>query len=108
MGGTRTTMAEGEDLGGVGEGDGAFAWGVEGGEHEDEQGDEAEVGAALLWNVKGEPSGKKGPSHLGEGKEEQCAAAVGVDGEEGGDGEDEVDGTEAEGCKECFDCAGAG
>ena len=101
-------MGEREDLGGVGEGDGPFARGVEGSEEEDEEGDHADVGFAAFGDKEAEAGGQQGPSHLREGKEEQRTASPGIDGPDGGPREDEIDGTKAPGGKKRFEIGGAG
>lgn len=90
------TMRQREDLGRVSEGHGTLTGRVEGGEEIDEQGDQAGTSAVLLVDEGAETGGQQGPGHLGEGEEEEGAAAEGVDGLEGGEGEQEVDSTEDE------------
>ena len=51
----------------------------------------------LFRNVEGEAGCKQRPGHLWEGKQQECAAAKGVDGKESRPGEDEVHQAEAEG-----------
>jgi len=89
-------VAEGENLGAVGERDGTFAGRVEAGEDVDEQGDAADVRGVAFGDEEAEAGDEQGPGHVGEGEEEEGAAAVGVDGPDGGPGEDEVD----EACEE--------
>lgn len=89
-------MREGEDFGGVGEGDGAFAGGVEGVVDVDEEQDDAEMSGLVLGNEVGHASGEERPRHVGEREQEQPTPAKGVDCPDGGPGEDEVDEPEAE------------
>lgn len=94
---TRLSVGQRVDLGGVGERNGTFTGRVEGGEHEDEQADEASSdGAHALVHERAETSGQQSPEHLGECEEEQAAATEGVDGPEGGEAEEPVDETESE------------
>lgn len=88
-------MRKREDLGGVGEGHGTLTGRVEGSEEIDEQGDQTGT-HAVARNEGAETGGQQGPSHLGEGEEQERAAAKGVDRLEGREGEHEVDSTEDE------------
>ena len=91
------TMREGEDLSGVGEGDGALTRGVEGTEQVDEEADETETKLSLvLVDESAQTSSKQSPEHLREGEEKQSAATEGVDSPEGGESEEPVDETETE------------
>ncbi len=101
-------VGEREDLGGVGEGDGALAGGVEGREHEDEESDQSQVSLLALGNDEAETCGQEGPGHLWEGKEEERTTAVGIDRPDSGPGEDKVDQAEAERGQEGLQMAGAG
>ena len=65
------------------------------------------MGARLLGDDEAETGGQEGPGHVGEGEEEQSAAAPGVDRPDGGPGEDEVDETEAEGGEEGVQVGGS-
>lgn len=62
-------MTQRKDLCGIRERHGPFAGTVEGGEHEDEQRDDAQVRAAGLGNVEGEAGRQERPGHLREGEE---------------------------------------
>lgn len=53
------------------------------------------MGLAALWNKVAEASSKKGPRHLGEGKQQECSAAKGIDSPDSWPGKDEVDKTKA-------------
>ena len=97
-----------EDFGRVGEWHRTLAGRVKCGEEEDEEGDHAEVGSALLGDPEAEAGGEEGPCHLGEGEEEERAAAVRVDRPHRGPGEDEVDEAETPGGEKSFQVAGAG
>lgn len=55
------------------------------------------MGSALPGDQEAQPCSQERPCHLREGKEEQAASSVGVDGPDCRPGEDEVDDTEAEG-----------
>ena len=90
-------VAQREHLRTVREGHGPLAGTVKRGEEVDEQRDQSEMRAGSVRDEEAEAGGEEGPGHLGEGEEEEGAAAVGVDGVEGGPGEDEVDQAEAEG-----------
>lgn len=100
-------VGEREDLGRVGEGDGALAGGVEGREEEDEEGNQSQVGLFALGNDEAETCGQECPCHLWEGEEEERTTAVGIDRPDSGPGEDEVDQAEAEGGEEGIQIAGA-
>lgn len=97
-----------EDLGGVGERDGAFAGGVEDIEQVNEQGDQAEMGATTRGNPETESGRQQGPAHIGEGGEQEPTTAKRVDGPDGGPGEEEVHQAKAEGRKQGLDVRGAG
>lgn len=89
-------VAEGEDFGGVCEGDGALAGAVEGAEKVDEEGDQAQVGLVLVGDVVAHARGQERPEHVGEREEKQAAATEGIDGPDGGPGEGEIDEAEAQ------------
>ena len=101
-------VGQGEDLGRVRVGHGAFAGRVEGGEEVDEQRDQAEVRATVLRDDEAEPRGQQGPGHLREGKEEQRAPAPRVDGPHGWPGKDEVDQAEPPAGEESLQVVGPG
>lgn len=90
-------VREGEDFGGVGEGDGAFAGGVKGREEEDEERDHAEVGLAAGRDEEAETGGEEGPGHVGKGEEQESAAAPGVNRPDSRPGKDEIHQTETPG-----------
>ena len=96
------SVRERENLCAVGKRDRTFSRGVKCGEEEDEEGDQAEMRSVFLGDVKAEAGGKRGPGHLGECEQEQCAAAEGVNGEECWPGKDEVDEAKAERRQERF------
>ena len=101
-------MRQREHLGGISEGHGSLAGGIKRREHEDEQGDHAQVRAAVVGDVEAKPRGQQRPRHVGEGEEKQGASAVGVDGPDGGPGEDEVDEAEAPGREQRLQVVGVG
>ena len=103
----RTSMTQREYLSRVRERDRTLAGRVKGRKHEDEECDDAQMRTALLGNVEGEAGCQQRPRHLRESEEEQGAAPVGVDGEEGRDGKEEVHGAEAERGEQRFDGTGA-
>jgi hypothetical protein len=83
-------MRQGKRLGAVDEGAGPFARGIEGGEKEDEEGDEADTSlGGGGGHVEGHAGCEESPEHVGEGGEKEGAAAPAVDGVEGWDGENE-------------------
>ena len=90
------TMREWENLGGVSERHGAFTWGVEGGEKENEEGNHAKMGSAVLRDDEAKSGCKQSPCHVGEGKEKESAATPGIDSPDRGPSKDEVDETESE------------
>ena len=101
-------MGEWEDLGGIGEGDRAFAGGVEGSEEEDEEGDHADVGFSSLGDEEAEAGSQQGPSHLREGEKQQRTASPGINGPDRGPSEHEIDSTKAPGSEKGFEVACAG
>jgi hypothetical protein len=94
------SMRQREHLGRVRERNRSFTRRVERGIQVDEQSNNAQVCRALFGDVKGKPSRKKCPCHVGKGKKEERSAAKSVDGDECGNSEDEVDGAETEGAQE--------
>jgi hypothetical protein len=87
-----------EDFGGVGEGHGAFARRVKGREEVDEQRDAGELFGGVVGQQEAQAGREQGPGHVGEGEEEQRAAAVGVNGKDCGERKREVHQTKPPGC----------
>ena len=88
-------MRKGKHLGRVRVRDRPLAWRVESGEEEHKESDTAQVRLGITRNVEAEAGGQQGPGHLGKSEEQQGAATVGVDGEDGRESEEEVDQTES-------------
>ena len=82
----RTSMTQRKHLSRVRKRHRSFTRRVEGVEEVDEQRDEPEVGAAALGDPEAEACRHQGPAHVGEGEEEEGAAAEGVDCPDGGPG----------------------
>ena len=95
-------MGERKDLGGVGKRYRTFAWRIEGGEEENEEGDETKMGPILFWYDEAETGCEQCPCHVGEGKEKKCTATPSIDGPDGGPRENEVHETETEGGEQCL------
>ena len=93
---TDLTMRKREDFGGVCEGDGTFSGRVEGSEQVDEGGDQSKMSLAGIGDQEAKTGDEQRPGHVGEGEEQEGAAAEGVDGPDGRPREDEVDETESE------------
>lgn len=72
------TMGKREDFCGVGKWHGALSGRVEGAVDVDEEGDEADVGVVGGADEVAEAGGEEGPAHVGEGEEEEAAAAKSV------------------------------
>ena len=53
------------------------------------------MGLAALWNKVAEAGSKKGPRHLGEGKQQECSAAKGINSPNSWPGKDKVNKTKA-------------
>jgi hypothetical protein len=66
------------------------------------------VGATVTGHERAQSGSEERPGHVGEGEEQEGAAAEGVDGPEGREGEEEVDGAEAEGREERIEVRGPG
>lgn len=94
------SVRKGEDFSAVGEGHGTLAGRVEGGEDEDEERHERDVRSARLVDQETAAGDEQTPGHVGEGEEQQAAAAKFVDGPYGGPGEGEVREPEAPGEEE--------
>lgn len=91
------SVREGEDFSAIGEGHGALAGRVEGGENEDEERHERDVRSARFVDQETAAGDEQTPGHVGEGEEEQAASAEFVDGPYGGPCEGEVREPEAPG-----------
>lgn len=65
------------------------------------------MSTASRGDPEAEAGGEQGPEHLGEGKEEESAPAKRVYGPHGGPREGEINKSEAEGCEQGGEVAGA-
>jgi hypothetical protein len=79
-----TTMGQWKTLCGIGKGNRAFAWRIEGCKQKYEERNQGEMGATLLGDVEAEPGSQKRPSHLRKCEEQQTPTAISIDREEGG------------------------
>lgn len=102
------TMGERETLGRVGPRNGAFTWGVYGGEHENKEGDAWQRGRAGRRDPEAEAGGQQSPGHVGEGEQQKETTAEAVNSPDGRPGKSEVDQTVAPRGKQGLLDTGAG